>query len=358
MPNTKKSSRGRQGGRTGHITVVDIAKAAGVCQATVSYVINNRPGVGPELRRRIEAIMKSMNFTPKPAARHLSMSKSDMIGVVVQDLAPGWFLSIFHGMLWRAMMNGYHAITVVSAKAGDEEELPARLVARASVDGLLWLDPRVTTEMASRFRKKGLPFVVLQNRIDDPDVNTVATDDRRGAQSAALHLLKLGYRRLVLVTGHPENWSSREKLEGARDAFRELRVALPAKSILNGEYNGPVAVRVLEGYLAKRNAMPRAIFCFNDHMALALLRWLNQRGVRVPEDVALMGYDGTDEARESELTTVETPGRDMGIMAAQLLTDTIRNPERKAQHILLQGALCVRKTCGALLDVSPAVRNA
>ena len=340
-------SRARTSAR--HVTVVDIARAAGVCQATVSYAINDRPGVGPELRKRILAIAKEMNYAPSPAARHLSMSRSEMLGIVIQDLTPGWFLSIFHGMLWKAATTGYHAITVVSTDPGDELDLPMHMVAKTSIDGLLWLDPRATPEAVRKFKAKGIPFVLIQNNPEDPDVNTIASEDRLGSRDAVRHLLKLGYRRLLLITGHKDSASSREKLDGARQALRELNVTVPADRILNGEYSGDIAVQVLETYLDKGNPLPQAIFAFNDNMALAILRWLDRKGIRVPEEVAVVGYDGTDEALQAELTTVETPTRDLGIMAAQLLIDVIGNPSRKAQHILLQGTLCVRRTCGASL---------
>ncbi len=355
MRNKRASSQARAGGPPRHVTVVDIAKAAGVCQATVSYVINDRPGVGPELRKRILAIMSKMNYTPRPAARHLSMQKSGMLGIVIQDLAPGWFLSVFHGMLIRATMTDHHVITVVSTREGDELDLPMSMVAKTSVDGLLWLDPRATPDVVRKFKSKGVPFVLVQGNPEDPEVNTVGTENQLGARDAVRHLLKLGYRRLLLLTGPKENATSREKLEGARRAFDDFNLTLPARRILNGHYNAGMAIEALETYLKQRNPLPEAIFAFNDEMALAIMRWLGRKGIRVPEDVAIVGCDGTEEAREAELTTLETPTRDMGIMATQLLIDVIGNPSRKAQHILLQGSLCIRKTCGAhLRQPSPA----
>ncbi|MFH0878389.1 MAG: LacI family DNA-binding transcriptional regulator [Lentisphaerota bacterium] len=344
-----KNKKSRDTTSSRNITVVDVAKAAGASQAAVSYVINNRPGVGPELRKKILAIMKEMNYTPSPAARHLSREKSDMLGIVIQDLGPGWFHSVFQGMLIQATMSSHHVITSVSVREGDTLELVQRMIAKTSVDGLLWLDPRATPEVVRKFKETGMPFVLVQNDPSDPDVNTIATENRLGARDAARHLLALGYRRILLMTGHEENSSSREKLEGVQQAFRDVHLPLPSNRILDGQYNGEIAVHKLEAYLGKDHPRPEAVFAFNDDMALALLRWLRQKNIRVPEDIAMVGFDGTDEARQAGLTTVETPTRDLGIMAAQLLMAVINNPSRNAQHILLQGTLCVRDTCGARL---------
>jgi DNA-binding LacI/PurR family transcriptional regulator len=347
MPRPTSSKRPRPDSRP-RTTLNDVAREAGVCKASVSYVINGKPGVGPDVRRKIQGIMRRLGYRPSPAARHLTLRKTNLLGIVIQDLTPGWLLSIFHGMLIKATMSGYHAVTAVSAQEGDEFDLPVRMLADTSVEGLLWLDPRVTEGTIRKFRRQRMPFVLVENSAGGSDVPSISTDNAQGARDAVNHLLGLGRRRLMVVTGQNFAASSRQRMEGVKLACRDHGVRLAPGYILNGHYNGPLAVEAFDAFLASGKPMPDAIFAFNDNMALALLQRLNARRVRVPQDVAVAGFDGTVEAEQAGLTTIETPMREMGVMAAQMLIDIVENkgPARPPQQVLIKGVLRARRTSG------------
>jgi len=336
---------------TKRVKLADVCKAAGVSKAAISYVLNDKPGVSPEMRRKIKSLMRKMGYLPTPAARHLSLARSETIAAIFQDLTAGWLLTVFRGIAAQAAESKYQLIAALSSQYGDEFKLPTEVLARASVDGFLWMDPRVRPVLVKRFKKQPIPFVVIQGHIDDPEINTVSIENSNGAYDAVRHLLQLGYRRLMLMTGQEDNVDSLDKLAGARRALREFGVTLPKEYILNGHHVASYAVEAMNAFAESGRPMPEAIFAFNDDMALAVLRWLRDRRLRVPEDVALVGFDGVDEAKGAELTTVETPIREMGMTAAKLLIETIRTPpeQRKSKHILLDGHLAVRKTCGAHL---------
>lgn len=334
------------------MTLTDVCKAVGVSKTTVSNVINDKPGVSPEVRQKIQSLIKKMGFVPRPAARHLSLAKTDTIAVVFQDLTSGWLLTIYRGILEKASEARHHVITALSFRPGDEFELPTRVLGTASVDGLIWFDARATPDLIRKFKsQQSMPIVIIQRHLEDSDITTVSTENIQSAYKAVHHLLTLGHRKLMLITGQPENIDSQEKLIGARQALAEFNVTIPPERILNGHHVDDYAARALAAYLDAGNPLPEAIFSFNDNMALAVMRWLNQRGVRVPEDVAIVGFDGIDDARRAHLTTVEMPLRELGMMAFQLLIDLIHTqPEqRKDSHVFLGGTLQVRKTCGAHL---------
>ena len=324
----------------------EVCDALGVSTATVSRVLNNKPGVGAELRKKVLAAVKELNYVPRAAARQLSSAKSDTIGVAFQDLTAGWLLTIFRGIMSRAS-GRYHVITSMSAYAGDEYEVPSRLLAERRVDGLIWLDPRATVQLIKRMKSQSVPFVVLQRQIADPDINTIAIDSAQGAREAVTKLLDCGYRKLLLLTGPRDDADSLRKLDGARQALRQFNVDLPAEHILEGHHVGAHAVRAISDYLAAGQPLPDAIFSFNDAMAIAVLHWLRGRGIRVPQDVALIGFDGIDEASKAGLTTFETPMYEMGVLAAQTLMDAIDLPasERKPKQLVLKGNLVIRETC-------------
>lgn len=341
--------RKRRAGPDALATLEDVSRAVGASTATVSRALNDLPGVGAKLRRKVLAAVKDLGYVPRAAARTLSRSRSDTLGVAFQDLTAGWLLNVFRGIVSRTI-GRYHLITMLSIREGDEFELPHRLLAERRVDGLLWLDMRATPAMIREMKKQPVPFVVLNQQLRDADVNTVSMDAMHGGREAVRHLLRLGCRKLLFITGPAGVGDSIRKLDGARQALAEAKVRIPPENILEGHHVGALAVEALSKHLA-RHPLPEAIFCFNDDMALAALHWLRQRGTRVPEDVAVVGYDGIEEAERSGLTTIETPMRDMGVLAAQLLIEQIEGPpaERKARQVVLQGRLRIRDTCGARL---------
>ncbi|MBN1269833.1 MAG: LacI family DNA-binding transcriptional regulator [Kiritimatiellae bacterium] len=332
------------------VTLRDVCREAGVSKATISHVLNNKPGVGMETRKRVLEIIEKMGYRPKPAARHLSLARTETLACVFEDLTPGWLLSIYRGILSKAAEMKYHVITALSVWQGDQFELPTNVLGTASVDGLLWLDPRTTPDIIRRFKQQQrMPFVVLQGHLDDPDITTISIEEARGAYLAVKHLVERGRRRIMLITGQEDNYDSQQKLLGSRQALSEAGLSIAPEYILNGHHVDDYAIRAVEAFVKAEHPLPDAIFAFNDNMALAVMRWLMDRGIRVPDDVAIVGFDGIDDARRAGLTTVETPMREMGMLAVQTLIELIHTPaaNRKAQHIMMGGTLAARRSTGA-----------
>jgi len=328
---------------------------ARVSTATVSRVLNEQSGVGATVRKRVLRVMRKLDYAPRAAARQLSSRRNDTIGVIFQDLTPGWFVSTYLGIYSR-LRGYYHVLTSLSSREADEFDLARQVLAERRVDGLIWMDPRLelapdsahtTSRMIRELNRMGVPIVVLQLVLDDPSINTICVDSRAGAREGMKHLLGLGHRRILIVTGPPKCKDSERKMEGVRLALSESRLELKEDQVIIGHHVGHHAVCALEDYL-KRHKMPEAIFSFNDDMAIAMLVWLRGRGVRVPEDVALVGYDGVPESAYLGLTTVEMPLFDMGAMAAHMLIETLEHPQldRPARQVSLQGTLRIRDTSG------------
>ena len=334
----------------------DVCRAVGVSSATVSRALNNKPGVGAELREKVIASARELNYVPQAAARHLSRAKTDTIGVVFQDLNAGWFMNIFRGIMNRCS-GACHVLNTLSTRAGDEFELPHRMLAERRVDGLIWLDQRVTPRMVSKIKDLGAPVVTIQMKTGDRQVAGVSIENCESSAEAVRHLLGLGYRRPVIVTGPRDNSDSKQKWLGVERALAELNRTIPPADVLEGHHMGSHAVRVFSERI-KAGPKPDAVFAFNDEMAIAILLWLREHGFRVPGDVAVVGFDGIHESKNMGLTTVETPLFDCGVIAAQLLLEAIADPFREgaARQVLLKGHLCVRETCGAHA-VKPAERT-
>ncbi|HEY8241285.1 MAG TPA: LacI family DNA-binding transcriptional regulator, partial [Kiritimatiellia bacterium] len=339
-------------GASRRATLMDVVRASGTSKATVSRVLNNRPGVIPDLRDRVLAAIQHLNYTPIAAARALSRSRSNTIGVVFQDITSGWLLNVFRGVMHVASATGYSVLTTLSTRPGDESELPRKLLAEERIDGLVWCDPRITPEMVQGMKDLNLPFVVIQKHVNDPEVNTVGMENYQSAYLAMKHLLDLGYRRLLLVTGSPDNEDSNQRLQGARQALSECHIRPATVPVVVGHHVGMLAVKALAAHLEEGRRMPEAIFAFNDSMAIAIIQWLRARCHRVPDDVAVVGFDGTDEAEQVGLTTVETPMYESGVLATQILLDcatTSSSKDKKIRQVMLRGNLRIRESCGAKL---------
>lgn len=337
-------------------TLKDVCREASVSKATVSRVINNKACVSAKIRATVLSAIKKLNYTPLATARDLSRSKRDTLGIVFQDLTAGFLLTVFRGVMHVAAGTGYNVITALSTTDEDEYALPKRLLGEGRVDGLIWLDPRLSSKTIGQIKECGIPFVLIQRDIGDPDINSISIENTHGAYLACSHLLKLGRRRLLFVTGPENNEDSRERLAGAKQALAEFNVPFSPDKVLVGHHVGPHAVKAFSDYLAQGHPLPDAIFAFNDNMAIALLQWMKKTGIRVPKDVALVGFDGIEESEYLGLTTVETPMYEVGTLAAQILLDSITDPsgQRKARQIILRGHLRVRETCGAGLKTIPA----
>ena len=333
----------------GRVTVREVCRLANVSIATVSRVMNNKPGAGEDVRRKVLDAMKELNYFPRAAARHLSSQKNDTIGVVFQDLSSSWFVTIFKGIVNR-MSGKYHLLTTLSTREGDESELPRRMLAEGRVDGLIWLDTRAKPATVRRVGEQLLPLVVIQQHFEDAAVNSVSIEGKSGAYQAMSHLLGLGHRKILVVTGRKDDADSMLKLEGVRLALAEKGAKLPPSAFVEGHHVGALAIDAVARHL-DAHPRPQAIFAFSDDMAIALTLWLRERGIRVPQDVAIVGYDGIPESRLLGLTTVETPMYDMGVLAAQMLIERIEagTAAREARHVVLRGSLRVRETCGASL---------
>ncbi|MFH0880710.1 MAG: LacI family DNA-binding transcriptional regulator [Lentisphaerota bacterium] len=341
-------------------TLLDVSRAAGVSKATVSNVINNKPGASPKLRKRIQQLVKTMEFVPRPSARHLSLNRSDTVAVLFQDLTAGWLLGIYRGILAQASESKYNVVTALSTREGDEYELPTSVLGTASVDGLLWLDPRVEEQLVLKFRKAypSIPFVLIQSRVRLPGLITVSIENEKGARLAMRHLLEQGRRQVMLITGQEANRDSQERLRGAQQALQEFNLHADPRYILNGHNNHAATLEALKAFHRDGHPLPDAVFGFNDTMALAALRWFRDQRIRVPEDVAIAGFDGTDEAQVAGLTTIETPIRNLGVMAARLLVEQIKNSgaSPSSNNVVLEGTLRLGTTTtgnGSLKHTEP-----
>lgn len=332
---TQSKSRG-----LGHPTIVDVARAAGVSKSLVSLVMRGSPQVSDQKRRAVLRAAQELSYRPNAVARSLVRKRSNLIGVMLSDLHNPFFVEVVDGIQEEALTAEYHALFNTGGReaAGEAEAIEALLQLRT--DGLILASP-VLPARQIRASATATPVVLVARPSRWPEVDSVTNDDRAGASLAVGHLVELGHRAIAHIDGG----------KGAGAAARRAGYKKAMKGhgrepiVVPGEYTedgGATGV----AHLLKERRRPTAIFAANDLAAIGALQALEANGLRVPEDVSLVGYDNTALAGlgHIELTTIDQPRRKIGATAVQLLLDRLAGNRDRARHVLLQPSLVVRRT--------------
>jgi LacI family transcriptional regulator len=331
-------------------TIADIAREARVSQATVSRVLNDKAeGVGAETRQRVKDVMARLRWQPCGMARGLATGRSRAVGLVVPDIADPFYPLIIKGAEETLRRVGYGTFLCDSDHDVAKEREHVRILVEKRVDGVILnsgaSDFGPQMEMLERH---GVPCVLLDRVVEGrrPPPGVFA-DNRGGAAMAVGYLLDGGARRLCFLNGPPELAISRLRRQGVDDAVRARRLDPAAVLHATGDYSVGSGERAVEALLGARRRPPfDALFAANDRMAIGALRALKRRGVRVPEDVELVGFDDIELATlvEPPLTTVAQPAFEMGQRSAELLLQLIEGVRPRRRTVVLAPSFVVRGT--------------
>lgn len=328
-------------------TIRDVAREAGVSVATVSRVLNNSGAVREDTRRQIEEVAKRLRYTPNTAAQSLSTRRTSTIGVLLPDLFGEFFSEVIRGIDQTAQQHGYHVL--VSSSHNDRAGIEATLrLMRGRVDGLLVMSPDLDAHSLSHNLPERLPAVLLNCRVDDLSYDSINIDNRGGARAMTAHLVRLGHRRIALITGAMHNHDALERAEGHRAALRAAGIEGDPRLELAGAFTEESGYRAAERAL-RLEPRPTAVFACNDAMAIGALSALRAAGVRVPEEMAVAGFDDIPMAQyvHPPLTTVRVGIHGLGARAATRLLEAIeRRSGEERQQITLPARLVVRASCG------------
>lgn len=325
-------------------TLKDVCRDALVSEATVSRVINDSPLVHQRTRERVLGVIKKLGYTPNAAARNLSRSKTDTIGVIFHQMSSGFFALVMAGIDKAARDNRYHILCAFTHLEIDPGKTCMPMFDEMRIDGMIILDPAINQPLLNELKEYRRPIVMIQRDSQDPLISSISVQNRQGAHTAITHLLSLGYKDLLVVRGPAGAQDAQLRLEGCELALRERGPGVMCRYI-DGRYAPKDAVKAFQEHRAK-HGLPRAIFALNDAMALAILKSLRSEGVKVPEQVAIVGFDGIDCADYVGLTTIETPMTDLGEGAVRLFLKRLEAPDQPVEHIQLATRLVVRNTCG------------
>ncbi|MEV8443488.1 LacI family DNA-binding transcriptional regulator [Actinosynnema sp. NPDC051121] len=329
------------------VSIRDVATRAKVSVGTVSNVLNRPEVVAPATRDRVMGAIEELGFVRNDAARQLRSGTPRAIGLVVLDVGNPFFTDVARGVEDTASEAGHAVILCNSDESTQREARHVDLLAEQRVHGVLITPVDADLAAVRRLRDRGMSVVLLDHPTDDPGLCAVAVDDRAGGELAVTHLLAEGYERIVMVNGPTRIHQGRQRHEGAVDAVRKAgrdervleELKVPALNVASGQ-------RAAEQLLA-RSTRPDAVFCANDLLALGVLQVLVRAGVRVPEDVAIVGYDDIDFAAAAAvpLTSVRQPRQLIGRTAAELvIAETMTPSEHVHKHVLFAPELVVRES--------------
>ncbi|RAK56900.1 LacI family DNA-binding transcriptional regulator [Phenylobacterium deserti] len=327
-------------------TINDIARLAGVSKKTVSRVINASPYVREDTRERIEAVIAEMGYAPDPQARGLAFRRSFLIGVVHDNPNPQYVVTMQQGLLDGMRGSGFELVVHPCDRQNPSflEDLRG-FVERQKLFGVV-LTPSVSEDerAAQLLREIGCEYVrVASVSLDDAN-HMIETRDRVGGREAGRHIAELGHTQVAFISGPPMFRSSHERRGGFEEGLAEKGLALEAQFAMEGAYTFESGIAAARDLLSRPNR-PTAIFAANDEMAAGVLHAARDLGLRVPEDVTVVGYDDFDLATRlwPALTTVRTPTREIGRLAVERLMgrdDERRNPKDRLP------TLVVRKSSG------------
>jgi LacI family transcriptional regulator len=332
----------------GRATIRDIADLAGVSIATVSRVLNDRPDVAPETRRTVLQVVREHGFSTNRGARGLSSGRTGIIGLTLPLVADAYFGPMLSGASEALYEEDMRIILCPTLHEHDREVSLVQRLMRGTTDGAILMLPEESPEELLKLQQQGFPFVVVDPREPPPDgIPCVSAMHAAGAKLATEHLLELGHRRIGAIAGNPGWYATEERLIGFRAALAAAGILPDPELIVYSDWRLPRGTTAAEELLALSNP-PTAIFGFNDNVAIGALHAARKRGLRVPEDLSVVGFDDTAQAEivMPSLTSVRQPLAEMGRMGVSLLTRLLEGQRLDALRIELSTVLVVRESTG------------
>ncbi|CEK15158.1 LacI family DNA-binding transcriptional regulator [Chthonomonas calidirosea] len=333
------------------VTIRELAEASGVAPSTVSYVINNGPRrISARTRARVEEAMRRLNYTPNALARGLVQKRIHTIGVVFthyDHLVPNlYFMTVLQGILGATMERNQNVLLFTDNLECDVTKNLMRWC-DGRCDGLVIValphNPTVIDELLAR----EVPFVLVNYMTDRKDVTCIDVDNVSAARRAVNYLIEMGHKKIAIFCGHDSTDSTHERLTGYRQALMEAGLPICEKWIFPGKYFEEFGYHQAERLLALPQAeRPTAVFCSNDELAIGALKAFAEHGVKVPEEISLIGFDDiiTASTIQPPLTTMRQPLVEIGARATELLLEQIEHKRAPGIKELMPTELVIRGT--------------
>lgn len=344
------------------ITSKDVARLAGVSRTTVSLVLNNvdNARISEATSEKVLKAAKQLKYRPNALAQSLKTNRSKIIGLIIPSITNPFFPSIAQGVEDTAVSKGYNVFLCNTFREPEKENSYIQALASKQVDGIIFASMTFNPEAILELRRRGVAIVAFDRRVNDQDVDAVLFDNVKGGEMAVKYLLSLGHRNIAFLSGKTDIFSRRDRLEGYKKALQDAEVAINHDYIAidnfqeqenrDRNYEIEAGFRIANKLLDKSPEVT-ALFAVNDMTALGALKAIKSRGLRVPEDISLVGFDDINlaEITDPPLTTIRQPKYKMGKTSAELLISRLEEEKSGTsgqKHLLIfSPELVTRESC-------------
>lgn len=329
------------------VTIKDIAQKANVSITTVSRVLNNKSkGVGEETRKKILDIVEEYNYVPNAVAKGLVTKKTNILGLIIPDITNPYYPEIAKGVEDTANEYGYNIILCGTNNQIEKENNYIRILKEHYVAGIIYNSSYSVNETTMKqLSNTNVPFVLVENDADSKDIMRVYTDGEVGMEKLIDYLVEMGHKHIAYISGPKDSYTAAKRLKGYREALSSHGIEVEEHLIKYGQPTRSNGYDLTKELLRSK-AKFTAIACFNDLMAVGALQKLRHKGIQVPLDVSVTGYDNVyvTKITTPKITTVEQPAYDMGCEAARMLIEKIENNKIPNSPIKFEPKLKIRES--------------
>lgn len=336
-----------------NLTLEDVAKQAGVSRSTASRVVNDDPNVSDLARKRVQQVILTTGYHPHAAARSLASQRSRMIGLVLPRSVSSFFTDPYFPRLTQGVAQAcnQHNLTLglfILATKDDEERIFPLVSRQGLLDGIIVQTARKGDKLINRLIGSNFPVIVAGRPFRDSGVSYIDVDNIQAAHLAVCYLINLGYKRIATITGMMNGTAGIDRMEGYLRAIGEHGRPVDKSLIAEGDFTEQ------SGYIAMKKLLPvrpDAVFAASDTMAIGAIRATREAGMRIPGDIAFVGFDDLPVASLSDfkLTTIRQPIIQFGAQAVVSLMDLIENGIKPSRRIIMDTELIIRDSCGSTL---------
>lgn len=328
------------------VTIYDIAEALSISPATVSRGLKNHPGIRKDTKKRIAEAARKMGYQQNMFASNLRRKNTNTIGVIIPRLESYFHSTVISGIEKVANAHGYNLIISQSQESYKKEVNGVSTMYNSRIDGLMisLANETKTTDHFEELLRKQIPLIFFDRVIEHPDCTSIVIDNKKAGYEATMHLLEQGCKRIVHIDGNVNRNVYADRLEGYKQALQQHSIEFDQSLVLNIELTDQATAVATQKIIAMKQ-LPDGIFTANDISAVSCIRELKRAGIRVPEDIAVVGFNNEPIATviEPNLTTINYPGKEMGEIAATTLINKLKKqPSGNLNTIVLRHNLIVR----------------
>jgi LacI family transcriptional regulator len=333
------------------LTMRDIAKMAKVSHMTVSRALNNDPRIREETKKKILDLANKLNYRRDARARAFVTKKSNLIGLVVSDISNPFYAELARGIEDKAHEEGYNVIFCSTDNKPERMDTYVHLMMEAGVDGLIFASARLHEPIVEKLIDEHFPLVLVNRKLRGETFNYVVLNNTQGAHEITEHLINLGYRKIAIITGTSNLSTGLDRLKGYQQALKDHLIEFNENYVIQGSFTRETGYEGAKQLLTMEDR-PQAIFGGNDYIAMGVIDAVEELGVHIPRDIALVGFDDTEftSNQRIRLTTVSQRKYEMGNLGVQILIDYIERKEADYIHkVILEPRLIIRESCGQKL---------